>query len=856
MPDHSFASPGSFTDTMGDSSSITGSNGNDTVYAGDKSDTIEGYGGSDALYGGDDDDVVRGGAGNDTVQGGQGSDSVYGGDANDHVAGNTGSDYVNGGAGNDFVFGDSGDDVVFGDGGNDYIETNEGHDRFADGGAGYDFVSFTFLRDVSASVSDFQTAGSGISDIGFAGATGGADGDILRGVGLVGFLAGGDGNDLIDGSAANSNSILVGVINVDGHDIPAASVWLMGGRGNDILIGGAKNNVFFGGHDVELNSYLMGSTDISRWMDGWGAGSINDSASIVTGQNPEMASSYCDVFVIGSNFTYNSGVTYAENYTDTIFDFQHKYDYLDFSYVDFTTSELLQDKVSVTRNGKTFDLGISYNSITSSADIHFLDGNGNNRIVKLIGKSVSEIRNNADRIFDIDGDTVIGAVSVNTADDIFGLGGGKTVDEVDNLVLSSSGYLQSDAITSWETDTWNTSKDSYISDSGVDISKNNHIMATGDGSKSNGKPQSLGVRHDLYFDGSDSTSSLQHNIAGNDGQDIIVGRGGNDSLHGDDQVDLLLGGGGSDNLEGNRGDDFLIGQSGADLVLGGFGNDLIDGGSEGDTIDGDFGNDVIYGNSGNDKIDGGAGDDVIYGDSFLDAMTASSGIVSKLFTWFDASGSSTVIYFIGSDIIINFYDGVTVFADVYGFSFSGTVSGNDTLFGGYGNDTLHSSGGTDRLMGGQGNDSLSSYGGTDTLRGGSGNDVLQGGDGSDILSGDHGNDSLTGGNGTDSLSGGYGTDVFQFSGVAETAVGTGRDAVLDFLSGADDIDLGAIDANSALAGNQAFLFNATTARANAIWYVVSGTDVIVKGDVNGNTTADFEIALKGVSALVAGDFLL
>lgn len=35
----------------------------------------------------------------------------------------------------------------------------------------------------------------------------------------------------------------------------------------------------------------------------------------------------------------------------------------------------------------------------------------------------------------------------------------------------------------------------------------------------------------------------------------------------------------------------------------------------------------------------------------------------------------------------------------------------------------------------------------------------------------------------------------------------------------------------------------------------AGTDVIVRGDVNGDTTADFEIQLSGVSTLGAGDFL-
>lgn len=65
-----------------------------------------------------------------------------------------------------------------------------------------------------------------------------------------------------------------------------------------------------------------------------------------------------------------------------------------------------------------------------------------------------------------------------------------------------------------------------------------------------------------------------------------------------------------------------------------------------------------------------------------------------------------------------------------------------------------------------------------------------------------------------------------------------------------------MDANSRLAGDQAFAFSGTTARANAVWYVDSGSDIVIRGDTTGDGVADFEIQVVGVNSVAAGDFLL
>ena len=68
------------------------------------------------------------------------------------------------------------------------------------------------------------------------------------------------------------------------------------------------------------------------------------------------------------------------------------------------------------------------------------------------------------------------------------------------------------------------------------------------------------------------------------------------------------------------------------------------------------------------------------------------------------------------------------------------------------------------------------------INGGSDNDLLEGGPGDDVLRGGGGNDNLYGRGGSDEL---YGDDIFVF------ATGHGNDAIGDFTTSEDIIDLSA-----------------------------------------------------------------
>ena len=194
--------------------------------------------------------------------------------------------------------------------------------------------------------------------------------------------------------------------------------------------------------------------------------------------------------------------------------------------------------------------------------------------------------------------------------------------------------------------------------------------------------------------------------------------------------------------------------------------------------------------------------------------------------------------------------------------------GDDVIDGGAGNDDLDGGSGDDTLLGGTGNDDLYGRSGMDLLFGGDGNDDLFGGEDNDQLFGGAGNDELNGGSGADIINGGLGADRlegdggadrFVFTSTADSGLGAAnRDRILDFRRGSDLIDLAGIDANTSVAGDQAFSYI-----GNSAFHGVAGelrfAGGILSGDINGNGVADFEIQVQftgGQPVLTAIDFIL
>ncbi len=126
-------------------------------------------------------------------------------------------------------------------------------------------------------------------------------------------------------------------------------------------------------------------------------------------------------------------------------------------------------------------------------------------------------------------------------------------------------------------------------------------------------------------------------------------------------------------------------------------------------------------------------------------------------------------------------------ADDLALQAQGFSSGNLFLLSAF-DDNARGFGGNDRLRGFDGNDSLA---------GDIGNDSLAGGDGNDTLAGGSGAHTLIGGLGEDSMSAGADTvrDVFLFDKAAESAPGSARDSICQFVHHQDQINLGRIDAD-------------------------------------------------------------
>jgi Ca2+-binding RTX toxin-like protein len=168
---------------------------------------------------------------------------------------------------------------------------------------------------------------------------------------------------------------------------------------------------------------------------------------------------------------------------------------------------------------------------------------------------------------------------------------------------------------------------------------------------------------------------------------------------------------------------------------------------------------------------------------------------------------------------------------------SGTA-GNDTLFGGSGSDTIAGNAGDDVIRGGRDNDFLLGGQGNDTVNGESDDDTVFGGSGDDEVIGGGGNDIVEGGYGTDTLTGGNGDDVFLFIGRTAgfqeegAAAGSGVDIVTDFTAG-DSFNLARFDAGVGFLVSQ------------------NGADAIISVDLDGDGTADYDIAL--VQGAIATD---
>lgn len=242
------------------------------------------------------------------------------------------------------------------------------------------------------------------------------------------------------------------------------------------------------------------------------------------------------------------------------------------------------------------------------------------------------------------------------------------------------------------------------------------------------------------------------------------------------------------------------------------------------------------------------------------ANSATSGHLTGIaLTFMNASGGENGLTTFGFDIsLVSFQSAVASSSRADDTQLlHQMLAADDTLAGSAAQDYIFGWSGDDSIVGNSGADTLSGQNGRDTVIGGQGNDKLFGGAGHDTLDGGSGADMFAGGSGRDILDAGVDAshDVFIYKSISESSL-LAADSLVHFVSGTDDIDLRLIDANTSRDGDQAFLFNGTKAAAHSLWIMKIGGDIYIRGDVNGDTMADFQINALYASKLVAGDFWL
>ena len=329
------------------------------------------------------------------------------------------------------------------------------------------------------------------------------------------------------------------------------------------------------------------------------------------------------------------------------------------------------------------------------------------------------------------------------------------------------------------------------------------------------------------------------NLTGGAGADTLTGNGLANVILGGDGDDRLKGGLGADTLDGGAGSDTadysdktaaisvsLNGAADAVVKVGGLAEDIL---RNVENLTGGAGADSLVGDAKDNSFAGGAGDDFMRGGGGHDVLDGGAGVDTADYQ--DKSQSVAVS--------LNINNAVTVYV---GGVAEDTLSNVENVNGGSAGDTL---------TGDTKDNTFYGYGGADSLSGGLGKDLLVGGDGADSLNGGDGADTLVGGAGADLLTGGTGVDTFRFLALSDSTPAA-MDRITDYVAG-EVIDLSALDANSQLAGDQAFkLVSSFSHAAGQLMLSYADGVTTVLADVNGDAVADFAFQINGKLASTSG----
>ncbi len=273
-----------------------------------------------------------------------------------------------------------------------------------------------------------------------------------------------------------------------------------------------------------------------------------------------------------------------------------------------------------------------------------IGGPGNDTILAGSGQDLVDAGAGDDFINSGPTDPTDTQTKLSEEDTVFGRGGDDTIftGKADDSVVAGSGNDSIDGGDGWDTVFGEEGEDTIRLAEQAGGGQDNDFITLAHSDEDRTAVVTGGL-------GDDTITDSSGDLAGNDGDDTIIGEGkldggagndvvtsaafGADSLFGGDGNDTLDGGPGNDTLFGDDGDDVLIGgpddftavDRDLDRLYGGRGDDSLRGGSQNDALFGQAGNDTLIGGDGHDQLYGHGDDDVLDGNGGQDLVVGGQG---------------------------------------------------------------------------------------------------------------------------------------------------------------------------------------------------------------------------------------